>query len=59
MAKVVDLHPQQASFALCGCTDEGEPLLPVVITGERPFVAYLYCAQCEAEVPVVNGYIGE
>jgi len=63
MGQVVDLHGQPKAgdnaFAMCGCTKEGTPMNAVVIMGSAPFISCLVCPTCDAEVAVVNGYVGE
>lgn len=62
MGKVVPMRQEPKAgdqmFALCGCTEEGVPMNVVTIMGETPFIAALVCPECDAEVPVVNGYVG-
>lgn len=61
MSNVVELHPEpkdgDISFMLCPCTEEGVPFAVAAVVADAPFVAHLKCPECEAEVPVVNGYI--
>jgi len=59
---VVDLHKPrdgENSFVMCGCTEEGTPMIPLAIMSDAPFIAELPCLECQAEVPVNSGYIGE
>lgn len=62
MSNVIELHAApragEPTFVLCGCADEGVPMLVQMMMGERPFIMGLICPECDAYVPVVNGYIG-
>lgn len=61
MGDVVDIggSPKNGdnAFMLCGCTDEGTPMMAVVIVGESPFIACMVCPECEEEVAIENGYV--
>lgn len=63
MGEVVDLRGKPKSgeptFMLCGCTQDGTPMLVQAMTGDRPFIMGLLCPECDKYVPVVNGYIGD
>lgn len=61
MGKVVNIHAQakkgEPAFVICGCTEEGTPMLVQAMTGDDPFVMGLLCPECGAYAPVISGYI--
>lgn len=59
---VFQLHPTtqgDQAFILCPCTPEGSQFLVVGIVGPHPIITALQCVNCEKEIPVVNGILGE
>nr|BBJ05186.1 hypothetical protein YBY_30350 [Marinobacter nauticus] len=46
------------TFIICPCTEEGTPVIPVVIHGTSgPIIASLMCPDCDKVIPVVNGIL--
>lgn len=61
---VIPLHPATApgdmGFMQCACKPEGVDFLVVAIHQDAgAIVAALVCPECERELPVVNGVVGQ
>lgn len=63
--KVIDLEERirtkrqgegEVTFMLCGCTEEGSAVIPVVLhDAQGPLLISLVCPECENEISIVNG----